>query len=304
MGMTMPARIKTAVLSPKGALGLGIGYMHMTMDKVQLGSESIDPFDFVKRPGQLSAPKQMISDAAMLMANYGITNDLSLGINAAYLDKKMESYAQGGRLVTTNTNSGFGDLDATLRYNLWNDAYFSKFISALAGMTIPTGRFKSEYITMPGLQTGAGAFSFTGGLLFSHRFKDLWFHYQGSYSAMLENPDFYKFGDIPRLGAAVHYTPTYDFMVGVEVDGAWYGKDRYQSADLHNTGGFRSNVAGVIDWKFITALGGNFSIRASGGIPIYEDINHERVGLMEKTKMGGGYFVSLMLNFSRRFPIQ
>jgi len=302
MGMTMPARIKTAVLSPKGALGIGIGYMHMIMDKVKLGSESIDPSDFVRRPGQQSAPKQMTADAEMLMVNYGITNDLSLSVNAANFDKKMETYKMGGQVTETTTNSGFGDLDTTLRYNLWNNTYYSKFFSLLAGTTLPSGRFRSEYITMPGLQIGTGAFSFTGGLLFSHRFRDLWFLYQGSYTAALENSDKYKFGNTTRFGAAIHYTPTYDIMVGLEVDGAYYEKDRYQSADLGNTGGFRSNVAGVIDWKFLTALGGTFSVRGSGGIPIYEDLNHDRVGLMERTKMGGGYFASIMLNFNRRFP--
>jgi nitrous oxide reductase accessory protein NosL len=302
MGMTMPSRIKTAVLSPKGALGVGVGYMHMTMDQVKLGSESIDPYTLASRPGQQSAPKQMTTDAEMLMVNYGITNDLSLGITATNFDKKMETYKQGGRTIETTTNSGFGDLDTTLRYNLWNNAYYSQFFTFLAGATIPSGQFKSEYITMPGLQVGAGAFSFTGGLLFSHRLKDFWFHYQGSYTAALENSDYYKFGDTTRFGAAVHYTPTYNIMLGIEADGAYYGKDRYRSADLNNTGGFRSNVAAVIDWKFLTALGGTFSIRASGGIPIYEDLNHDRVGLMERAKMGGGYFASVMLNFNRRFP--
>jgi len=302
MGMTMPARIKTAVLPPQGALNFGIGYMYMSMDKVQLGSDSIDPEDFIKRPGQLSAPKKMTSKATMLMANYGITDKLSLGVNAAYFDKKMESYKMGGKVTETTTNSGYGDIDATFRYNLWNDVYYSKFLTVLAGSTLPTGEFETKYITMPGLQIGTGDFSFTGGLLFSHRFKDLWFHYQGTYTAMLENSDDYKFGDITRAGAALHYTPTYDFMVGLEVDGAWYAKDEYRNAELNNTGGFRSYLTGVADWKFLTALGGTFSVRATGGIPIYEDINHERVGSMEKTKMGGGYFASAMVSFNRRFP--
>lgn len=302
MGMTMPARIKTAVLAPKGAFGIGVGYMHMTMDKVKLGSESVDPLEFAQRPGQQSAPKRMTADAEMLMVSYGITNNLSLGVNAANFHKKMETYKQGGRITETTTNSGFGDIDATLRYNLWNNAYYSKFFSLLAGATLPTGQFKSEFITMPGLQIGTGALSFTGGLLFSHRFHSLWFHYQGSYTAALENGENYEFGDVTRFGAAVHYTPTYDLMLGIEADAVYYGKDRYQSKNLSNTGGFRSNVAGVIDWKFLTALGGTFSIRGSGGIPVYEDLNHDRVGLMERAKMGGGYFASVMLNFNRRFP--
>jgi nitrous oxide reductase accessory protein NosL len=301
MGMTMPARIKTAVLAPQGGFMGGIGYMHMSMDKVKLGSETVNPYDLARRPGQLTAPKQMTVDAEMLMLNTGITDNLNLSVGAAYYNKQMETYKMGGRTSTTTHNSGFGDIDTSVRYNFWRDAYYSKFFTLLAGATLPTGEFKKEFITMPGLQLGNGSFSLTGGLLFSHRYKDLWLHYQASYTAILENPDHYKFGDLTRLGAAFHYTPTYDLMAGIELDGTWYAKDQYQSAAIDSTGGFRSNIAGVVDWKFLTGLGGNFSLRLTGGIPIYEDLNHAAVGPVEKAKMGGGYFVSLMLNFNRRF---
>ena len=124
-----------------------------------------------------------------------------------------------------------------------------------------------------------------------------------SYTAMLENSDDYKFGDTTRFGAAVHYTPNYDFMAGIEIDGAYSTKDKYMNINVDNTGGFRSSLAGVVEWKFLTALGGTFSVRASGGIPIYENLNHYSVGPMEKAKMGGGYFATGTINFNRRFPI-
>jgi len=303
MGMTMPTRIKTAVLSPKGSLAAGVGYMRMMMDTVKLGSDSVDPSDFVRRPGQMMSPKKMTVDSEMLMITYGLSDDLSLGINASYFGKKMETYKKGGAVTETTKNDGFGDIDMTFRYNLWKDSYYSKFLSLLAGTTLPTGDFKKEFITMPGLQLGTGAFAFTGGLLFSHRYKDFWFHYLASYTAMLENGDDYKFGDTTRFGAAVHYTPNYDFMIGLEIDGAYSAKDKYLDMNVDNTGGFRSNLSGVAEWKFLTAMGGTFSVRGSGGVPIYEDLNHYRVGLGEKVKLGGGYFASGTVNFSRRFPV-
>jgi nitrous oxide reductase accessory protein NosL len=303
MMMTMPTRIKTAVLSPRGALGVGVSYMHMKMDRVKLGSESIDPFEFVRRPGQMMAPKEMTTDAEMLMINYSITDNLTVGVNASYYDKTMETYTVGGKETQTTKHDGFGDVDVTLRYNIWRNAYYSKFLTLLAGTTLPTGDFKNELIPMPGLQNGTGAFTFTGGVLFSHRYKDFWFHYLASYTAMLENGDDYKFGDLTRFGAAIHYTPTYDVMAGIEVDGSYQAKDKYLDANVDNTGGFRSNVAVVGEWKFLTAFGGNFSVRASGGIPIYEDFNHYRVGQSEKVKVGGGYFATGTINFSRRFQI-
>jgi nitrous oxide reductase accessory protein NosL len=303
MGMTMPTRIKTAVVAPRGSLAAGVGYMHMTMDKVKLGSESVDPLDFVKRPGQMMGPKKMTVDSEMLMVTYGLTDDLSLGVTASYLEKKMESYRSGGAVTDTTKNFGFGDMDLTLRYNLWKNTYYSKFFTLLAGTTLPTGNFKPQFITMPGLQIGTGDFSFTGGLLYSHRYKNFWFHYLTSYTTMLENGDKYKFGDTARVGAALHYTPNYDIMVGLEVDGASLAKDEYLGNKLANTGGFKSNLSGVAEWKFMTALGGTFSVRGAGGVPIYEDLNHYRVGLSEKAKLGGGYFVSGSINYSRRFPL-
>ncbi len=303
MGMTMPTRIKTAVLSPKGSFAAGTGYMRMTMDTVKLGSDSVDPSDFVRRPGQMMSPRKMTADSEMVMLTYGITDDLNAGISASYFEKRMESYKQGGAVTETTKNDGLGDIDMTFRYNLWKDSYYSKFLSLLAGMTLPTGDFKKEFITMPSLQLGTGAFAFTGGLLFSHRYKDFWFHYLASYTAMLENGDDYKFGDTTRFGAAVHYTPNYDIMMGIEIDGAYSAKDKYLDINVDNTGGFRSNLSGVAEWKFLSAMGGTFSVRGSGGAPIYENLYHYKVGQSEKVKLGGGYFVSGTINFSRRFPL-
>jgi len=303
MGMTMPVLIKTAVTSPKGALGIGAGYMYMTMDEVKVGSDSVDPGDFIKRPGQLMGPKKMESRAEMFMVSYGLTDRLSLDVNLSYLEKKMESYKMGGKMTETTKNNGFGDAAINLRYNVWKNAYYSKFLSVLAGVTLPTGDFDSAFITMPGLQTGTGAVALTGGLLFSQRYKDVWFHYVASYSGAFENSDDYKFGGVARIGAAVHYTPNYNFMAGLEIDANHIGKDRYQGADIGNTGGFRSNAAAVADWKFLTALGGNFSVRLSGGVPIYEDLNHYTAGMAEKVKLGGGYFVNGVVSFKKRFPV-
>ena len=303
MGMTMPTRIKPAVLPPKGAFGVGISYMHMTMDRVKLGSDSIDPLDFVRRAGQMMGPKKMASDGRMLMVNYGLTDNLTLGVSASYLEKKMEMYKMGGKVIETQRNSGFGDINLNLRYNVWKNVYYSKFFTLLAETTIPTGNFEEKYISMPGLQTGAGAFSFTGGILFSHRYGKFWFHYMASYTARYENSDNYRFGDTTHIGAAVHYTPNYDLMTGLELDAAYTAKDRYMGEPVGNTGGFVTNLSGVVDWKFITAFGGNFSLRVTAGIPLYENLNHYTAGTTEKAKLGGGYYGAGMISFKRRFQV-
>jgi hypothetical protein len=251
----------------------------------------------------MMGPKEMETSAEMLMLTYGVTDNLSAGMTLTYFEKEMDKYIKGGKATETTTNSGFGDIGLTFRYNLWKDLYYSKFFSLLAETTIPTGDFDQKFIYSPGLQIGTGAFTFTGGLLFSHRISDFWFHYLASYTAAYENGDEYKSGNITRAGAAIHYTPAYNFMAGLEADANYFEKSEYRGIKVGNTGGFRSYLSPVIDWKFLTAVGGNFSIRLTGGIPIYEAMNHYTAGKSEKVQMGGGYFANVMLSFKSRFPV-
>jgi nitrous oxide reductase accessory protein NosL len=304
MGMTMPTRIKSAVLPSQGAFGVGLGYMYMKMDEIKEGSSSKDPDDFVRRPGQMMAPKEMTTEAEMLMLNYGLTDSLALGINISYLEKEMQMYRMGGNQVQTDKNSGLSDIDMSLRYNVWRDNYFSRFFSVLVGTTIPSGDFDTEWIDTPGLQLGTGDYTFTGGLLYSQRYNDFWFHALASYTYKMENDDDYKYGDDTRLGLAMHYTPNYDWLLGLELDTLFQGKNEKSGVDVGNTGGSRTNLAAVVDWKFLTALGGNFSLRVTAGLPIYEDLNHYTMGTIERVQLGGGYFTIVSINFKRRFQTE
>lgn len=295
MGMTMPTRIKAAVLPSKGAFGIGVGSMYMVMDEVMVGSTSVDPAVFAS--GKMMSPKEMNSRGEMVMLNYGLADDLTLSAGVSYIEKEMQMYRMSGSAVQTNHNSGISDLNLALRYNLWRDDYFSKFFTVLAETTLPTGEFTTEWLNIPGLQLGTGDFSFTAGLLYSYRYRNIWLHGLASYTQQLENSDNYKFGDKSRVGVALHYTPNYDLMLGLELDGLHQGKNENNGVDVVNSGGDRSNLSGVVDWRFLTALGGNFSLRATAGLPVYEDLNY----LGNSVALGGGYFMNLSISFKRRF---
>lgn len=299
--MTMPARIKTAVVPAQGAFGLGLGQMLMTMDTVKIGSDSVDPEDFIAQPKQMMGPKKMTSSATMLMANYGITDNLALGVNLAYLDKEMEMYQMGGKKIISKDNRGISDTNVSLRYNFFKSVYYNHFATVLAESTIPTGDFDTEYLKQPGLQTGTGDFTFTGGLLYTYRYKKAWLHTMASYKHKLENSDNFKFGDEGRLGLALHYTPNYDLMFGLETDAIHYDNNELNGVDVGNSGGWRSKIAGVASWRFLTAMGGNFNLRMMVGLPLYEDLNYTSMMGMESVQLGGGWFGSLSLSFKRRY---
>lgn len=299
--MTMPARLKTAVLPSKGGSGIGLGFMTMTMDTVKIGSDSVDTDDFIKRQGQMMGPKKMETQATMLMANYGITDNMAIDIKASFLDKKMEMYTMNGAKTVTKKNSGFSDTLLSYRYNIFKSVRYNHFASVLAQASLPTGSFDKEYIAQPGLQTGTGDFTYGGGLLYTYRYQDIWFHTMASYTHKLENSDNYKFGDEARAGLAAHYTPNYDLMLGLETDIANYDENEYNGRGIGNSGGVRSNLTGVVSWRFLTALGGNFNLRLTAGLPLYEDLNSASQMGAEAVQLGGGWFGSLAINFKRRY---
>jgi nitrous oxide reductase accessory protein NosL len=300
-GMTKPAKIKTAITPAKGAVGFSVGYMYMEMDDIMDGSSRVDPAEFSSRPGQTKSGKEMTTGAGMYMLSYGINDNLALGIGIKELHKEMTTYTMNGKQTTISRNNGMGDIDINMRYNLWRNIYYSKFISLLIDTTMPTGNFELAYVNSPGLQIGAGSFSGTAGLIYSQRISDLWLHAMLTYRHRLENSDNYRFGDETNFGAAIHYTPNYNFMFGLELNGVDYARNEYNDVELGNTGGFRSYATGVSNWRFLTAMGGNFNLRLSVSVPLYEDMNHYDTMGMEKAQLGGGYSGSALLSFKRRF---
>ena len=296
MGMTMPTRINQAVTPPRGALGVGAGYMYMDMDDLMIGSDSVSFSEYMSRTGRTMGPKEMTSKGPMFMLGYGITDKLATSVKIAYQEKEMvrQMFMMGNTTYPTTKSSGMTDTDINLRYNVWRDIYYSKFFSLMGGITLPTGDFDASpmRITMPGLQLGIGTVGYYGGLLGSARYGDFWFHSEASYFIRPENNDDYDFGDIAKIGLAAHYTPNPNFMIGLETDYTDTEKNAYRGVDVDNSGGKKAIIAIISSWRFLTALGGNFNLKATAGVPYYEDVN--AYGL------GTNYFANVMISFNRR----
>ncbi|MGB7296659.1 MAG: nitrous oxide reductase accessory protein NosL, partial [Candidatus Aminicenantales bacterium] len=244
MGMTMPNRVLSAVPQPKGSSSVGVGYMTMKMATLKMGTDEVSVAQFNAATGRPMAPKKMESSATMVMANYGITDELSLMAKIANMDKTMTSdirLPSGIHADRVRENNGISDLDLKLRYNLWRDDYYSKFFTVMANVTLPTGDFDTEFANaatnMPGLQTGTGSVNLGGGLLGSFRFGDFWIHGELSFLVNRENSDNYDFGDVAKIGAALHYTPNYDVMLGLELDATDTGKNEFNGVTMENSGG-------------------------------------------------------------------
>jgi hypothetical protein len=145
-----------------------------------------------------------------------------------------------------------------------------------------------------------------GGLLYSQRISSFWLHAQALYRYFPENGDDYRFGNETQAGLALHYTPNYDVVVGIEMDVAHAGRNEDMGVEIGNTGGTRANIALIGDWRIMNLIGGNLNLRGTVGVPVYEDLNSQDLTNVigqryTQAQLGGGFFANVMLSFNTRF---
>jgi len=323
VGTTAPFRIRTAVTPGKGNFSVGMVYGYTEKDRIKTGSASSKtPGDFIgANSAQPRAPSKMEGHQQALIMNYSPTDDLALFINVPWLERRthtLERQPNGQIVDKAADENGIGDITLEGRYNFWRSTRWDKFASVLLGTTLPTGQFAGErsptvdfvskrklISTGPALQLGKDTATFTGGLLYSQRWKNFWMHTSALYTANPANEDDFAFGDVATVGLALHYTPNYDLMLGVEVDASYTEKNQDGGYKIGNSGGTTTNLAFVGDYRFLNAFGGNFKLRGSVGLPIYEDLNWKDVvnpkgQHFQQVQLGDGFFANLAVQWTFR----
>jgi len=325
VGTTAPFRVRTAVTPGAGNFSAGVVFGYTEKDQIKRGSASEDPTDFIRTNRfQPKAPENVQVMQQAFILNYSPTDDIALFLNVPWFERRTTTLTQttpNKAGVTTygetigNTN-GIGDIVLEGRYNFWRSTRWDKFATLFLGTSLPTGEFmslraldavsKRSLISQPGaLQLGKGTATFRGGLLYSQRWKDWWFHGMAVYEVNPENSDRYAFGDSALAAVALHYTPNYNWMVGVEMDAIYTEKNSDNGFMIGNTGGTQSNLAFVTDWRFMNAFGGNFKFRSSVGLPIYEDLNYMNVvnakgQPFQQVQLGNGFFANVAVQWTYR----
>ena len=327
VGTTAPFRIRTAVTPGAGNFSAGMVYGYSEKNQVKNGSSSEDPTHFIQsNPAQPRAPKRIEVQQQSLTLNWSPTDDLALFMNIPWFERRLTTLTQTqpavrrGRPITPGTfgqtvenENGLGDITIEGRYNLWRSTRWDKFATILLGTTLPTGHFDGNLVgtgasagigQAAGLQLGKGTATFTGGLLYSQRWKDFWLHTSALYTANPENDDDYAYGDVVTGGVALHYTPNYNLMFGVELDASYTAESQYRGFDIGNSGGTVTNLAFVSDYRFLNAFGGNFKLRGSIGLPIYEDLYSKKLksarGDYQQVQLGDGFFVNASIVWTFR----
>jgi len=323
VGTTAPFRIRTAVTPGKGNFSAGIVYGYAQKDQVKNGDSGIEPADFINaNKAQPKAPSESQMMQQAITVNYSPTDDLALFMNLPWFEKRQGTLERNPATGTVGesiaNDDGLSDIALEGRYNFWRSTRWHQFASVLLGTTLPTGEFdgtrdplvnplaKTNLISKgAGLQLGKDTATFTGGLLYSQRWKNFWMHSSALYTVNPENGDDFAYGDIATVGLALHYTPNYDLMLGVELDASYTEKNEDRGFKIGNSGGTVTNLAVVSDWRFLNAFGGNFKLRSSVGLPIYEDLNardaKNAMGMpFTQVQLGEGFFGNLSVVWTFR----
>lgn len=313
VGTTSPFRVRTAVTPGKGQFSTGIVYGYMQKDQVGLGSNSKDATQFIQNNrAQPKAPKQLEQMQQAMTFNYTPTDKLALFMNVPWFEKRLTTLTQptpGKFGETVDNENGLGDISLEGRYNLWRSTRWDKFATVLLGTSLPTGHFdgnrdSSGALQAPGLQLGKGTATFRGGLIYSQRWKNFWLHTNAIYDVNPENSDDYAYGDVATAALALHYTPNYNWMVGIEMDAMYSQKNTDRGIKIGNTGGTTANLAFVSDYRFMNFGGGNFKLRNSIGFPMYQDLNYQNAknarGAYQQAQLGSGFFINASIVWTFR----
>jgi len=323
VGTTTPFRIRTAVTPGAGNFSAGMVYGYQQKDNLKIGSNGVNPNSYIHgNPAQPKVPNELQIQQQSLTFNYSPTDNIALFMNVPWFEKRLTTDTQTqpkpvkGQPIragvfgeTTENTNGIGDISLEGRYNFWHTTRWDKFTTLLLGTTLPSGHFSasrdaSGALQAPGLQLGKGTATFTGGLLYSQRWKDFWLHTQVLYTANPENSQNYSYGDVINGGVALHYTPNYNLMVGIEMDANYAAKNQDHRVNIDNTGGTNLNLAFVSDYRFLNAFGGNFKLRGSVGLPVYEDMNYKKMsgarGQYQQVQLGDGFFANVSVVWTFR----
>ncbi|MDD1622046.1 MAG: nitrous oxide reductase accessory protein NosL [Methylococcaceae bacterium] len=330
VGTTAPFRLRTAVTPGAGNFSVGMVYGYTTKDSVKNGSGSSDPTQFIYgNRAQPQAPHDSHVHMQALTVNYSPTDNLALFMNIPWFERRASTLTQSAANQprafneTLAEENGIGDIAIEGRYNFWRSTRWDKFASLLLGVSLPTGEFNGDrtrsaplstatfnrYLVSrsAGMQLGKDTATFTGGLLYSERWKDFWLHLSALHTVNPENGYQFKYGDVTTGGLALHYTPNYDLMLGVEIDSSYTQKNEDLGYQVGNSGGVVTNLAFVGDYRFLNAFGGNFKLRGSVGLPIYEDLNSLRVvtnrntgAFLTQVQPGDGFFGNLAIQWTFR----
>ncbi|MBI4871683.1 MAG: nitrous oxide reductase accessory protein NosL [Candidatus Riflebacteria bacterium] len=274
-GLTAPFRITPAAVPSAQVLNVAVNYATRRMGGLLRGSHEISQAEGLAAATQV--PARMEMTLRTLGIGYGLTDEVFSQLSVPFASRDMTGAKRDGTSQETSTD-GFGDATLMTRWRFWHDTDYDRHLGILAGVTLPTGDYRSALRTKANVQEGLGAYAFTPGLLYSHRLGEFWFHAAATYAFNRENSDDYRFGNCFKAGVAAHWLPNSRDLLGLEVDFENTLANEYLGVNQANSGRRAAYASLVYQRRFLLVWGGNLNLNALFGVPLAEDVNGTQLG--------------------------
>ncbi|MEM1196298.1 MAG: transporter [Pseudomonadota bacterium] len=291
----------------KGEWMVSYRFMHMDMEGVQIGTDSVTPEEVVTSvpntffglPGQPPTlrivPTSMRMDMHMAGVMYGLSDAVTLMVMGNYITKEMDHITFQGGMGTTQLGTfrtrtaDLGDTKIAALIGLTDTVHFN------AGLSIPTGTITEEddILTPMGgnptvrtpypMQIGSGTFDLEPGFTYRDQNASLgWGAQLKGVIRLGNNDESYSFGDkaMATVWAAAALTPgvSVSGRVQAETLGRIDGMDPLivgpvQTANPDFQGG--DTVTAFVGMNF-AATGGalkGWRLGVEGGLPVVQDLN-------------------------------
>lgn len=291
----------------KGEWMISYRFMHMDMEGIQIGTDSVTPEQvvttvpniFFGNPGQPPTlrivPTSMRMDMHMAGAMYGLSDQVTLMVMGNFITKEMDHITFQGGMGTTvlgefrTRTADIGDTKLAALIGLSDTVHIN------AGISLPTGTITEEddILTPMGgtptvrtpypMQIGSGTFDLEPGITYRDQTASVGWGAQLRGTIRLgENDEDYAFGDRAMLtvwgAAALSPGVSVSARVQAETIGQVRGMDPLimgpvQTANPDFQGG--ESVTALAGMNFAITGGGlrGWRLGVEGGIPLVQDLN-------------------------------
>lgn len=253
----------------EGNLMLGLTYEYNDISSLYTGSDQLR-----------NQTTTRSTSTALLEANYGITERLSVTGTFTYISKDRKTGLQNPDFSESLTTSGIGDGLFLLKYTLHQQSLWEPYqIAVGGGAKIPFGHFSLRNNGLPlnaDMQPGTGAWDAVGWSYLSRTlrahdinlFMTNSFRLTGS-AERFNASDEFQFGNelVSVLGAAGPITDKFSYIFTIRYRST--SSDRRNGEKLPTTGGKWLNLNPSLNYQLSDRIG----LRLSGKLPVYQHLN-------------------------------
>ena len=281
LGASSGSSINTESAIPLDAGSWTVGYRYEQQQSDRLSDDEMLAIKEADLDADVHSVDSLISNT--LLAAYGLTADLTVGITLPYIERKdvraPEFNGSEVELLHDDNSKGFGDVKVYGLWRFFQDAATTQNLAVIFGTSIPTGPdnektnggelFEAEF------QPGSGSWDPFAGLAYSRGFGRIGLDASVSYVLVNEGSQNTDLGDYLSYNVGVAYglTPDADLRWNVVLELNGLSRDKQVANGVSN-----SNSGG--DWlelaPGITASGKHWGAYANLGLPLINEPNGDQ----------------------------